>query len=113
MYAKDWNDVTQANPLLVNTSEGWSGWGSFKVTDKLGVFGRYDRIKPKRDTATTLTGDYFNVGISYEPVKIVDFALVYKQDKVNNGTITDSNGTIGGIANGTYDEVGLWGQFRW
>ena len=111
--ANDWADVLQANPLLTNSTEGWSGWGSFAFTPQLAVFGRYDSVKPKQDTAPTLSNHYFNVGLQYEPTKIVDFSLVYKQDKVNNGTFATQNGTIGGVHNGTYDEIGLFGQFRW
>jgi len=112
-HANDWNDVTQANPLLTNSSEGWSGWGSFAFTRQFALFGRYDWVKPKRDTAPMLANDYFNIGLQWEPTKIVDLSLVYKQDKVNNGTYGTQNGTIGGVHNGTYDEVGLFGQFRW
>jgi hypothetical protein len=39
---------------------------------------------------------------------------VYKRDRAKNGFLSTSNGTIGGINNstsGTYDEVGLFGQF--
>ncbi len=77
------------------------------------MFGRYDSVKPKQDTAPNLSNHYFNVGLQFEPTKIVDFSLVYKQDKVNNGVFATQNGTIGGVRNGTYDEVGLFGQFRW
>ncbi len=112
-YASDWNDVTQANPALRNSSEGFSGFGSFKVTPQVAVFGRYDWVKPRRDTSPSLHDNYFNVGVSYSPAKIVDFALVYKRDKVDNGIIGTSNGNVGGIVDGTYDEVGLWSQFRW
>jgi hypothetical protein len=112
-YAKDWNDVKQSNPLLTNSSEGFSAFGSFKFTDRVALFGRYDWVKPKRDTAPTLKNDYFNVGVSYSPARIVDFALMYKREKVANGTLATQNGTIGGSVDGTYDEVGLWSQFRW
>jgi len=112
-HASDWNDVTQANPTLTNTSDGWSVFGSYKFTPKVAVFGRYDWVKPKKDTAPDLKDNYFNVGVQYSPAKIVDFALVYKRDKVDNGFISTSNGNIGGSTDGTYDEFGLWGQFRW
>ncbi|MBW8785312.1 MAG: hypothetical protein JF593_14555, partial [Novosphingobium sp.] len=59
-----------------------------------------------------LRDNYFNLGIQWEPVKIVDLALVYKRDAVDRGTLATSNGTIGGSVNGTYDEVGLFGQVR-
>ena len=111
--ANDWNDVTQANPLLTNSSEGYSAFGSIKIASNVGVFGRYDWVKPKDDTSPTLRDNYYNVGISYSPVKIVDFALVYKHDKVENGSIATSNGTIGGSNDGTYNEIGLFSQLRW
>ena len=111
--ADDWADVTQPNPALTNHTEGWSGWGAVAFTKELSVFGRYDTVKPKQDTAPTLSNHYFNVGLQWEPTKIVDFSLVYKQDKINNGTFGTQNGTIGGVHNGAYDEVGLFGQIKW
>jgi hypothetical protein len=53
-------------------------------------------------------------------VKIVDLALVYKHERVQNGTLGTQNGTIGGAnptgsltgGRGTYDEFGLFGQLR-
>ena len=111
--ASDWSDVKQANPALTNDSEGWSAFGSFKFTPMFSVFGRYDWVKPKQDTAPTFKDNYFNVGLTYSPAKIVDFSLVYKRDKVDNGLLSTQNGTIGGVHEGTYDEIGLFTQFRW
>ena len=54
--------------------------------------------------------NYFNVGLNYKPIGPIDLALVYKRDKVTNGTLSTSNGTIGGADHGTYDEVGVFGQ---
>ena len=45
--------------------------------------------------------------------QIVDLALVYKRDEVTNGSLSTSNGVIGGVNKGTYDEIGLFGQLRW
>ena len=111
-HANNWNDVTQANPALTNKTVGWSGWGSFAFTKQLAVFGRYDNVKPKDTTAPTLSDEFFNIGIQFEPVKIADFSLVYKHEKISNGTFATQEGTIGGVPNGTYDEVGLFGQFK-
>ncbi len=77
------------------------------------MFGRYDWVKPKATTNPTTADDYFNIGLQYEPVKIVDFSLVYKHEKISNGTFATQEGTIGGVPNGTYDEVGLFGQIKW
>jgi len=108
--AKDWNNVTT---VASDKADGYSVFGSYNFTDKISVFGRYDWVKPNKTTVSAKKDDYFNLGVSYTPTKIVDFALVYKRDELENGTLSTSNGTIGGVNKGTYDEVGLWGQFRW
>jgi hypothetical protein len=70
--------------------------------------------------APDLKDKYFNVGIAYKPIKQLDFALVYKKEKVENGSASISAGNangsvlIGGATNsteGTYDEVGVFA--RW
>lgn len=108
--AKNWLSV---NTGLSDKSNGWSGFGSFAFTPKISAFGRYDWVKPNRDTNADLKDHYFNVGVDYKPIAPLDFALVYKRDRANNGFLSTSNGTIGGLNNatsGTYDEVGLFGQ---
>jgi len=97
-----------------DTADGWSAFGSFAFNKQFSVFGRYDWVKPKKDASPDLKDRYFNVGVNYKPIKELDLALVYKRDRAKNGFLSTSNGTIGGIDNltgGTYDEVGLFGQF--
>jgi hypothetical protein len=108
-HAKNWNNVTTVG---TDSSEGYSAFGSYNVTPQIGVFARYDHVKPKKDTNSSLKENYYNVGVSYSPRKDIDLALVYKHDKAENGTIATSNGTIGGVVDGTYNEIGLWGQFK-
>lgn len=93
-------------------SEGLSGFGSVKFAEKWSAFGRYDRVKMNK--ASNIKDGYFNVGIQYSPAKIVDLALVYKNGTAENGSISTSNGTLvgGTTAKGKYDEIGLFGQFR-
>jgi len=105
--ATDWNQVTAA---ATDKSDGYSAWGSFNFTDQVAAFARFDEAKPKKDLTPDLKDQYFNVGIAYKPRKNVDVAFVYKHDKVENGSISTSNGTIGGTADGKYDEIGLWAQ---
>lgn len=109
--AKNW---TQSNPLLADVkAEGFSAFGSVKFMEKWSAFGRYDWVKTNKTINTR--DEYFNVGIQYSPAKIVDLALVYKRDVAENGTVGTSNGTIGAAgvgSRGTYDEIGLFGQFR-
>ena len=114
--AHDWNDVTLAPPGVPNKTVGWSGFGAIYLTDKVAVFGRYDWVKPKDTTAPALKNDYYNFGIQYEPAKVVDLSLVYKRDAIYNGSFADSNITItipSTAARTTYDEVGLFTQYRW
>lgn len=103
----NWNRVTQ---VTSDKSDGYSVWGSVNFSDKLAGFARYDGAKPSKDLAPDLKDQYFNVGIGYKPRKNVDIAFVYKHDKVENGTISTSNGNIGGVVDGKYDEVGVWAQ---
>ena len=105
--AKNWNNVTSA---AHDKSDGWSAFGSFAFTPQIIAFGRYDWVKPSKDINPALKDHYFNLGIDYKPLPPLDFALVYKRDRADHGLISTSNGTIGGPAYGTYDELGLFGQ---
>ena len=108
--AENWNNVTA---VLGDKSDGVSIFGNFNFTPQVSVFGRYDRVKPSKTLNPREKEGYFNIGVNYQPAKIVDFALVYKRDQVDNGLLSTSNGVIGGTRKGAYDEVGLFGQFRW
>jgi len=92
-------------------SDGWSTFGSFAVTPQVAVFGRYDWVRPSRDVNPDLKDHYYNVGVDFKPIPPIDLALVYKRDRVRNGFLPTSNGTIGGIDSGKYSEIGLFGQF--
>lgn len=107
---KDWNNVTTA---ASDKADGYSVFGSWAFNSQFSAFGRYDYVKPTKDTASAKKDGYYNVGLTYSPTKIVDLSLVYKHDKVENGTLSTSNGVIGGVRDGTYDEIGVFGQFRY
>jgi hypothetical protein len=106
--ASNWNNVTS---LARDKSNGWSGFGSFAFTPKVGVFGRYDRVKPSTTLNPQMRDDYFNVGVDFKPITPLDLALVYKHERTRKGLLSTSNGVIGGLERGDYDEVGLFGQF--
>lgn len=118
--ARNWNNITTAAeplpaPVTANdNAHGWSAFGSFAFTPQLAVFGRYDWVKPTEvvlaGTSGSVEDNYFNVGLNYKPLPPLDFALVYKHDRARNGFIGTSNGNIGGLDHGTYNEVGLFGQ---
>jgi len=107
--ARNWNNVTTS---FEDKTSGWSVFGSYAFAPKLALFGRYDWVNPDKKTNPALDDDYFNVGVNYDVMQGVDLALVYKRERVNNGFVRTSNGTIGGVDRGSYDEIGLWTQFR-
>lgn len=107
--ATDWNNITTP---AKDTSDGWSAFGSYAFTPKIGVFGRYDWVNPNQKSNAPLKENYFNFGVDYQPIKNIDVALVYKRDKAENGLISTSNGTIGGAVDGTYDEIGVFTQIK-
>lgn len=118
--ASNWGQVTSATS---SNGYGYSPFASYQFDPQWSVFGRYDYVRPLSTDAfhKAFHNDYYNIGITYTPVKIVDFALVYKHDAGSCGVFGDQNGTIGGAfgtaltpcANGAYSEVGLFGQVRW
>jgi len=110
---------------LSDTADGYSLWSSYDFNEQWSVFGRYDSAKPSKDVVSTLKDTYFNVGVDLKPRKNLDLALVYKNEKVENGQLSvsgaDANGsyTIGGTGSSTnglttegkFSEVGLYSQF--
>ncbi len=101
-------------------ADGFSGWASYAFDAQWSVFGRYDQTKLSKDVAPDLKDKYLDVGIAYKPIKALDFAVVYKNEKVNNGSTSisgaDANGSyaIGGAngtRSGTFDELGLYAQW--
>ncbi len=111
-WAKHWSDVLQPVDSKTNTSDGYSIFGSYNFTKQIAVFGRYDWVKPQKDTAPSFVDHYFNVGVSYSPIKPLDLALVYKREAVDDGLFSSSNGVVGGLVHGTYDEIGLFSQVK-
>ena len=115
---KNFNNIT-SSATTTDSGDGWSGFGAYQFTPEWAVFGRYDTDNPTKGTAKLqplYSNDYYNIGIEWTPVKIVNLSLVYKHDEGSKGSFGDSNGTIGGTSattNGTYSEIGLFGQLRW
>jgi Phosphate-selective porin O and P len=105
---QDWNQVTT---VASDKADGLSLWGSYNFNDHWGVFARGDSAKTSKDLNSDLKDEYFNAGVVSHPRKNIDVAFVYKHEKVDGGgTISTSNGTIGGLDEGKYDEVGFWAQ---
>jgi hypothetical protein len=101
-------------------AEGFAAFASFAFTPEWSVFARYDDIKLSKDVAPNLKDKYANAGVAYKPIPSVDVGLVYKYEKVENGSASisgaDANGSylIGGATNtgeGKFNEVGVY--MRW
>ena len=129
--ANDWMSVTSNR---TDKAIGYSAFASYQFDPNWSVFGRYDWVAPKSSSAALfgtsaanreMHDQYFNIGVDWSPVKIVDIALVYKHERGEGGFLSTSNGVdpangsglpiggLGGGTSGTYDEFGVWGQFRW
>jgi hypothetical protein len=108
------SQITLAPPARADESQGWGFFGNVNFAPQFSLFGRYDWVKPKHTTNPSLKNNYYNIGISYTPVKDVDFALVYKQDSIDNGAFADQNFSTTALnGKATYKEFGLWGQYKW
>jgi hypothetical protein len=110
------NGDSLANTTLGEGANGVSGFASYQFLPQFAVFGRYDSVNPKTKTSPLTNENYYTVGVTYSPIKIVDFSLAYKHDSVGHGTINTSNGNLGsatGLMTGSYNEIGLWGDLQW
>jgi len=113
--ATNWKALTPAS--AANKQVGNSFFGNFNFMPQFSVFGRYDWGNPSQTLAPSEKNEYYNLGIQYEPVKVIDLALVWKHESVS-GCLTagcttsfaDANTTFS--KNGHYDEVGLFSQYR-
>jgi hypothetical protein len=106
--ANDWKNVTKP---AGDRADGYSGFASWMFVPQWSVFGRYDWVKPTKDSNPSFKNEYYNFGVSYSPIKQLDFALVYKHDSMQNGIFSDSEFTAPvGSKSGTYNEIGLFGQ---
>ena len=109
--ADNWNNVS--TKPVTDRAQAVSVFGTYYFMPKYAVFGNYQWAQPNQKTNASVHDNYFNFGVSYTPTSIVDIALVYKRDKVDHGTLSTGNGTIGGSRDGTYDELGVFTQLRW
>ena len=113
MYADNWTSITS---VAADTAEGAGVFASYQFNPQWSVFGKYEYMEPNQKTKPALSDDYYNIGVNYSPAKVVNLSLVYKHDEAGLGSLSTGNGTIGGltsITSGDYDEVGLFGEFRW
>lgn len=109
------NYLSVSSTTQTDHATGVSGFTAYKFAPEWTVFGRYDYAKKHINALipSSVPDNYYNVGIEWNPTKIIDFSLVYKHDQASHGSFSTSNGTIGGSTNGNYSEIGIFGQVRW
>jgi hypothetical protein len=103
--ANDWKVTTKTTP---DKAEGWSVFGSYVFYPQWSVFGRYDAVNPSEDLDPSERYELFNLGINYEPVKNLDFALVYKHEDISNaikGGYADGTTTLGAQSLATFSPI--------
>lgn len=114
--ANDYSAALVASPTIGDSAHGVSTFGSYYFLPEWAGFVRYDSVDTNTKTAPGKTNEYYTLGVTWSPAKIVDVSLAYKHDAVSGGSFTDANGAIGsttGAKQGSYNEVGLWGDFQW
>ncbi len=103
--ANNWKVTTKTTP---DKAEGWSFFASYVFMPQWSVFGRYDTIDPSQDLDPSERYELYNLGINYEPVKNLDFALVYKHEDIQNaikGGYADATTTLGAQSLATFSPI--------
>jgi len=121
---------TYGTSAIVNTATvrpiddkavGVSSFVSYDFNSQWQAFARYDNAKLSAGVNPRLRDEYFNLGGVYKPIKPLDIALVYKNEKVEHGSNTISGGnanssfTIGGANSnryGRYSEYGVYAHYK-
>jgi hypothetical protein len=109
--------TTTGKPPVSDVAAGYSAWVTYNFAPQWAVFGRFDHAALSEDVAPALTDQYYNFGVSYEVLRQLDVALVYKHEEVSNGSATiggaDANASydIGGataLGSGVFKEYGVY-----
>lgn len=113
--------ATATGKLASDEADGESIWASYAFTPQYSVFTRYDSAKLSKDVAPNLKDTYWNVGVAYKPIPSLDLGIVYKNEKVTDGSTTvsgaDANSslTIGGTSlttSGQFSEIGVYTAWK-
>jgi len=100
---------------------GTSSWVSYDFNSQWQAVARYDNTKLSADVNPNLRDEFFMLAGAYKPIKPLDIALVYKNEKVEHGSNTisgaNANGsyTIGGANSnryGRFSEYGVYAHYK-
>ena len=114
--ANDYSAALVASNTIGDSAHGVSAFGSYYFLPEWAGFARYDSVDTNTKTMPGKNNEYYTLGVTWSPTKIVDVSLAYKHDAVAGGSFTDANGIIGattGAKQGSYNEFGIWGDLQW
>lgn len=105
--ADKWNDVQNAG--TTTKSDGTSVYASYDFPGTAySVFGRYDDIKPTKDTDSSQEDKYYNAGFAWKSNSNITWALVYKSDKLtDNLKLKNTSDDL------KTQEFGIWAQIKY
>jgi len=111
--AKNWGSTADVAANPQDKSSGYSIFAAVSPVAKWSVFGRYDWIKPSVVLAGNEHMNYYNVGLAYSPVSVVNIALAYKHYKSAGATTAQLLAYNDlGAGNASRDEVGLFTELK-
>ncbi|MES1190079.1 MAG: porin [Steroidobacter sp.] len=97
--ADNYSTALVKNAAVTDKADGYSVWGSVKVSKMVGIFAKYEDVKPSKDLSSSDKNQYYNLGVSIAPRKNVDLAIGYKYTKADAGANTTKT-----------NEIGVWSQ---
>lgn len=114
-HSQNWDDILKyqgtvagvgaASNTTKDKANGYSGWADWHFYDKLAVFARYDKLDYTYNNLVNveekLKDTYYNAGFSYDVLKNLKLALVYKHNKLDGPSATPYHYKT--------NEVGFWG----
>jgi len=105
-YPGSGNGVGTAQGTKKDKADGYSLFADWKFYDQFAVFARYDKVDYKYTTLTNierkLKDKYYNAGVSYDVLKNLKLALVYKHNQLDGPFATPYHYKT--------NEVGFWGM---
>jgi len=113
--ANDYSAGLVASAAPGDAAHGVSSFASYYFLPAWAAFARYESVDTNTRTAPGKQDEYYTLGVTWSPTKIVDLSLAYKHEAVVKGSFTGGNGAIGstaGAMRGVYNEVGVWGDFQ-
>ncbi|MGY3231653.1 TolA-binding protein [Luteibacter sp. HA06] len=115
-HSSNWDDILKyagtgpgvgaAANTTKDKADGYSAWADWHFYDQWAVFARYDNLDYKYNNLLQvqekIKDKYYNAGVSYDVLKNLKLALVYKHNKLDGPFATPYHYKT--------NEVGFWGM---